>query len=374
MIPVVRPYLPDRRKLDSYIDKIYQSNQLTNNGGLVKELTSRLEEYLGVKHLLLVNNGTLALQVAYTTFGLGAEKCVEEAITTPFTFIATASSLKWQGINPVFTDINRDTWCLDPKCVKKGITDRTRLLVPVHVFGNGCEVEELEKIAQQYGVKVIYDAAHAFGVKYNDRSLLAYGDASAVSFHATKLFHTIEGGAIIFKNPEDHGYASEIINFGMTKDSNIESLGINCKMNEFQAAMGLCVLEDIDNIIAIREEIFYRYKKVLTDWVGFQVLNEKVTMNYSYFPILLSSESEVVSVRDALESNGIFPRRYFHPSLDTLNLPGFDNSHCDISRMVSRRVLCLPMFFGLSNSQVDTICSIVKSALSRTPVIDQPCF
>lgn len=194
MIPVSRPYLPDRSRLDRYIDRIYSSNCLTNNGALVRELTARVEDYLGVNKLLLVSNGALALQIEYRTLGLGVRESSPEAITTPFSFIATSSSLKWQGIQPA--DIDGETWCLNPDSVERVISDRTRGLVSVNVFGNGCDIEMLDSIARRHDLKVIYNGAHAFGVKYNGSSILQRGDATTLSFHVTKLFHTVEGGAI----------------------------------------------------------------------------------------------------------------------------------------------------------------------------------
>ncbi|HBN28622.1 MAG TPA: aminotransferase DegT, partial [Clostridiaceae bacterium] len=239
MINVTKTYLPDRTKLDKYIDKIYSTAWVTNNGQLVKELTTRLEEYLGVQNLLLVTNGTLALQIAYKALGVNGQ-----AITTPFSFVATTSSLVWEGIEPIFVDIDPETFCIDPSKIEEAITSETTAIVPVHVFGNACDVEKIENIAQKYGLKTIYDGAHSFGVKYNGESLLSYGDATILSFHATKLFHTIEGGAIIFKNKEDYERAKLMINFGIDGTDSVIELGINAKMNEFQAAMGLCVLDE----------------------------------------------------------------------------------------------------------------------------------
>ena len=246
MIPVTKPYLPSREKLDRYIDGIYERAWLTNNGELVQELTRRLEEYLGVENLLLVANGTLALQIAYRALGVTGRNEPTEAITTPFTFVATASSLKWEGVEPVFADIDPNTWCLDPTNIEPAITPRTQAIVPVHVFGNACDVDAIDAIAKKHSLKVIYDASHAFGVKYQGESLLKHGDAATLSFHATKLFHTGEGGAIVFKRKEDLERAKKMINFGITGPETVEALGINAKMNELQAAMGLCVLDEME--------------------------------------------------------------------------------------------------------------------------------
>lgn len=364
MIPVSRPYLPDRARLEKHIDRIYASNCLTNNGALVRELTDRLESYLGVNNLLLVSNGTLALQIAYRTLGLGAEDGTSEAITTPFSFIATSSSLKWQGIQPVFADIDPGTWCLDPGRVEEAISARTRGLVPVHVFGNGCEIEALESIARRHGLKVIYDGAHAFGVNYKGSSILQHGDATTLSFHATKLFHTIEGGAIIFRHRDDLDRARLMINFGLAGSDCTTSIGINCKMNEFQAAMGLSVLDDIDMIFLAREEICEQYRLSLGGALELQKYNIDCTQNSAYFPVLFDSESSLLSAKADLEEKGVFPRRYFYPSLDTLEYLGIREGK-GVSGNISTRILCLPVYVGLSSMEVRSICDTIKHSIMK---------
>jgi dTDP-4-amino-4,6-dideoxygalactose transaminase len=352
-INVTKTYLPDRAKLDKYIDKIYSTAWVTNNGQLVKELTVRLEEYLGVQNLLLVASGTLALQITYKTLGVGGQ-----AITTPFSFVATTSSLVWEGIEPIFVDIDPETFCIDSSKIEEAITPKTTAIVPVHVFGNACEVEKIEKIAQKYGLKTIYDGAHAFGVQYNDRSLLSYGDATILSFHATKLFHTIEGGAIIFRNKEDLERAKLMINFGINGPDSVVELGINAKMNEFQAAMGLCVLDEIDIILEQRAEIWNYYENTLKNQVQFQKRNCRCTNNYSYFPVLLESEKKILKVTTAMNSLGIYPRRYFYPSLNTLKylkqwMPQ------KISENIATRVICLPIYAGLSVNRMKDAIKII---------------
>lgn len=364
MISVSRPYLPDRARLDKHIDRIYVSNCLTNNGPLVRELTDRLEDYLGVSNLLLVSNGTLALQIAYRTLGLGTEDGKSEAITTPFSFIATSSSLKWQGIQPVFADIDSETWCLDPARVEGVVNNRTCGLVPVHVFGNGCEVEALEKIAKEHGLKVIYDGAHAFGINYKGSSILNQGDATTLSFHATKLFHTIEGGAIIFRHRDDLDRAKLMINFGLTGSECPNHVGINCKMNEFQAAMGLSVLDDIDMIFLARKEICEQYRRSLGEVLKLQKFNINCTQNNAYFPVLFDSESSLLFAKAALEEKGVFPRRYFYPSLDTLEYLGSRKGQ-DVSGSISTRILCLPVYVGLSSMEVRSICETIKHSIMK---------
>lgn len=353
MINVTKTYLPDRAKFDKYIDKIYSTALLTNNGQLVQELTVKLEKYLGVQNLLLVSSGTLALQIAYKALGVK-----DQAITIPFSFVATTSSLVWEGIEPIFVDIDPETFCIDPSKIEEAITPETTAIVPVHVFGNACNVEIIEKVAQKYGLKTIYDGAHAFGVKYNGRSLLSYGDATIISFHATKLFHTIEGGAIIFKNKKDFEKAKLMINFGIEGPDSITELGINAKMNEFQAAMGLCVLDEMDTILEQRSEIWSHYESALKDHVQLQKRNFQCTNNYSYFPVLFESEEKLIEVKNAMNAASINPRRYFYPSLDTL---GYLQSQVPqiVSRNIASRAMCLPIYPGLSINKIKEIIKIL---------------
>ncbi|MBE0508064.1 MAG: DegT/DnrJ/EryC1/StrS family aminotransferase [Marinospirillum sp.] len=361
MIPVTKPYLPSREKLDQYIDGIYERNWLTNNGPLVQELTQRLEGYLGVENLLLVTNGTLALQIAYKVLGITepVKQASAEAITTPFTFIATASSLKWEGVQPVFADIDPNTWCLNPANIEAAITPQTRALVPVHVFGNACDVESIDTLAQKHSLKVIYDASHAFGVNYKGESLLKHGDAATLSFHATKLFHTGEGGAIIFKRKEDLERAKKMVNFGIAGPVSIEELGINAKMNEFQAAMGLCVLDEIEHNLAARKELWEAYRESLAGKVQFQRLQPHSTRNYAYVPVLFNSENSMKAVMAALHQQDIFPRRYFYPSLEEVGL--YSGGACPVSNDTAKRILCLPIYNGLDAEKVTAVMTGVLS-------------
>lgn len=359
MIPVTKPYLPNREKLNQYIDGIYERNWLTNNGPLVQELTQRLESYLGLKNLLLVSNGTLALQVAYHALDITtADK--PEAITTPFTFIATASSLKWQGIEPVFADIDANTWCLDPAKIEDKITANTKAIVPVHVFGNACDVEAIDTIAQKYNLKVIYDAAHAFGVTFKDKSLLAYGDAATLSFHATKLFHSIEGGAIVFKHKEDLERAKKAINFGIAGPEEIDSLGINAKMNEFQAAMGLCVLDELENNLTSRAAVWNTYAEALDTQYQLQKIHPDVQYNYAYFPVVFDTAEQATQALNALKESDVIARRYFYPSLDTVDYFQIEE-HQPLSKDIASRILCLPIYNTLSLPKVSNIISIIHN-------------
>lgn len=360
MIPVTKPYFPSREKLDKYIDGIYERQWLTNNGQLVQELTNRLEEYLGVENLLLVSNGTLALQIAYRALGVSdaTPSTQPEAITTPFTFIATASSLKWEGVQPVFADIDSVTWCLAPGNIEAKITEHTRAIVPVHVFGNACDVEAIEDIAQKHKLKVIYDASHAFAVKYKGESLLKHGDAATLSFHATKLFHTGEGGAIIFKRKVDLERAKKMINFGITGPERIEELGINAKMNELQAAMGLCVLDEMEENLEERAIVWKHYEQALSPALQLQAKSEVLDYNYAYFPVVLESEELAVRVAAALKENGMLARRYFYPSLESVACL-HASADQPISKDIASRILCLPVFVQLKNDIQDKIIEII---------------
>lgn len=354
MINVTKAYLPDKEKLFRYIDRIYESAWLTNNGQFCQELEVRLKEYLGVRNLILVSNGTLALQVTYKALGLSGS-----VVTTPFSFVATASSLLWEGIKPIFADIDPETWNLNPHNIESAIKSDTTAIVPVHVFGNPCEVEEIDKIAKKRGLKVVYDGAHAFGVKYKGKSVLNWGDATTLSFHATKLFHTIEGGAIITSDDDLAKKIRLLINFGITGPETIECVGINCKMNEFQAVMGLCVLDEMSNVCETRQKVLETYFDSLSEAFKFQKWNLNASQNYHYCPVLLFSESHVKKIQMVLKEREIFPRRYFFPSLDSLRfLEG--GSDCGISKDISGRILCLPIYSGLSSSDQKEIISLIN--------------
>ena len=356
MIPVTKPHLPEIGRYIRYIERCYENNQLTNNGPLAQELKARLEEYLGVQNLLLVANGTLALQIAYKALGVSGK-----AITTPFTFVATSSSLRWEGIEPVYADIDAQSLDLCPEKVLEAIDPEVTALVPVHVYGNPCDVEAFDEIAKEHDLKVIYDAAHAFGVRLNGRSILQWGDAATLSFHATKVFHTVEGGAIVFKKREDYERACRLINFGYEEGEVVDE-GINAKMSEFHAAMGLSMLDEIETVLAKREEVHRRYYEALESLYEMPVWKEGATRNYAYFPVLFPSEDALLKTQERLNEAGIFPRRYFYPSLDTR---GYDLSDGEnpISRDRASRVLCLPMYPALPLGVQDKIVSIMTSYL-----------
>lgn len=357
IINVTKTFLPKKEKLLLYIDEIYENNWVTNHGPLVQKLEKRLAEYLGVKNIILVANGTVALEIAYRTLGIKGF-----VITTPFSFVATTSSLVTNGLLPIFADINSHTFNIDPNKIEELITPNTSAILGVHVFGNACEVEEIDKIAKQHNLNVVYDAAHAFGVEYKGQSILNYGNISTLSFHATKLFHTIEGGALVINDDELVQKARYLINFGIENPESIPELGTNAKMNEFEAAMGLCILDDIEQIRQNRKILFERYQTKLQGLIQFQEQNLNSTQNYSYFPVLLESEKQLKKVQKALNEQQIFPRRYFYPSLDTLNYIE-PKQYCLISRDISKRILCLPIYPELIEIEQNTILDIIKVQL-----------
>ena len=357
MIPVTKAYLPSKEKYQSYVDRIFQSGWLTNNGSLLQELEQRLANYLNVKNIILVANGSFALQLAYKALDLEGE-----VITTPFSFAATTSTLAWESLKPVFADINPKTFNINPAQIESQITPNTSAIVPVHVFGNPCDVESIQAIADKHKLKVVYDAAHAFGSEYKDQSVLNFGDISTLSFHSTKLFHTIEGGAVITNDNELAKKIRLMINFGISSPTAIDSLGTNAKMNEFEAAMGLCVLDEIDIIRQRRNDIWQVYTNELSNIVELQQWNEYGKNNFAYAPVLFESEEQLLKIEAKLKENDILPRRYFYPSLDTLSY--LDSKQiCSNSRDMASRILCLPIYPNLATSNVKNIIQIVKKGV-----------
>jgi dTDP-4-amino-4,6-dideoxygalactose transaminase len=358
MINVTKTWLPDKKKYYSYIDEIYKNGWVTNNGPLVRELESRLAKFLDVKNIVLVANGTIALEIAYRLLRLSGE-----VVTTPFSFVATTSSLVSNELKPIFADIDPSTFNLDPDNIESKITPETSAIVPVHVFGNTCEIENIEEIAKKYDLKVIYDAAHAFNIKYKGESVLKHGDVSTLSFHATKLFHTAEGGALIINDDDLLQHARYLINFGIENSESIPELGTNAKMNEFEAAMGLCNLDDIEYILQSRNKIYQIYQNELDGLTQFQKQNINATQNYGYFPILLDTEKQLKKVELALNEKDIFPRRYFYPSLDTLSYID-RNQYCINSRNISCRILALPIYPGLEMQDQMVIIDTIKKVIA----------
>jgi dTDP-4-amino-4,6-dideoxygalactose transaminase len=363
MIPIVKPYQPALSKYQTYLKGIYDRNWLTNNGPLLKELEQRLAEYLGVQHLMLVANGTLALQLAYKALGVGSAGVDKrQVLTTPFTFAATPGSLMWQGLQPQFVDIANNSLNISPELMAQRMTSDTVAITAVHVFGNPCEVEQIDTLAKQHKLKVIYDAAHAFGCQYKGQSLLNYGDAATLSLHATKLFHCVEGGAVVFKNAGDLARAKQLINFGFDQDNMPQHIGFNAKMSELHAAMGLAMLDDIDDIIIQRKDIIATYQQHLAGVVDFQTWSAHSENNGAYMPVLFNNEAQLLAVQKTLTEHGIQSRRYFYPSLNTCAVYENDVS-CPVSEHTASRVLCLPLYVGLQKSQIKHICQLLAQCL-----------
>lgn len=350
MIPISKVWYPDKEKLHSYIDKIYETGWVTNNGPLVQEFEKRLEEYLGVKNLVCVANGSIALEMAYTLLKLKGE-----VITTPFTFVSTTDTLISKCLTPVYADIHSEYMTLDPEKIEGSITDKTTGIVPVHVYGNACQVDEIMEVAKRNNLKVVFDGAHAFGVDYKGQSVLNYGDISTLSFNAVKLFHSVEGGALIIKDDKLYEEAKSMRQYGKTNFTGEGCTpGINGKMNELEAAAGLCVLDEIEAVKKERKDSYLYYAEHLKDHVQMQRLNEDATFNYSYCPILLRSPDEMHKIQDALMENGIKPRQYFAPSLDILPYVE-QRKPMTISRDYTSRILSLPLHSGAEVKACDVI-------------------
>jgi len=354
MTYVTKIYMPDREKFKLYIDGIYESGWLTNNGPLVQKLEKKLEEHLGVKNLLCLSNGTTALQFAYRLLEMEGE-----VITTPFSFVSTTSAIVAENLTPIFADIDKKSYNIYPKNIVNKITEKTCAIAPCHVFGNACDIERIDEIAKKYNIKVIYDASHAFDVKYKNRHILNYGDISIVSFHATKIFHTIEGAAIVIKDDALYEKAKVLRNYGIDKADSVSILGINAKMNEFEAAMGLCMLDELDLIVKEREKSHNFYVKELKDYVQLQEKNSKATQSYSYFPIVFRDEYEMKRVREELLKENIVARQYFKPSLDTLPyIQTYEIMHN--SRDIANRILVIPMHSDIEPKVAETIVKTIK--------------
>lgn len=357
MINVTRSFMPPIGKYQEYLEKIWKNRYLTNEGPLLNELNNRLKRYLQINNIELVTNGTIALQLALRALDIHEG----EIITTPFSFVSTSTSIIWERCKPIFVDINEENLCIDPNKIEKAITKNTKAIMAVHVFGYPCEVEKIQDIADRYNLKVIYDGAHAFGSRYKGKSLLEYGDITTCSFHATKLFHTIEGGACIAKEECVSEKIKSIKNFGSV-NGEYKNVGINGKMTEFNAAMGLANLDYIDIIIKERKKLSDLYDENLIDFVIRPKYEKDLEYNYIYYPIILKNEKETLNVIKKLNENDINPRRYFYPSLNTLEY--MDNKgKCQIAEDISKRILCLPLYNGLMEEDVLKICKIIREGI-----------
>jgi len=357
MITVTKTYLPPFEEYTIQLKRAWDKAWITNNGILVTELEAKLKEYLDVKHLLFCTNGTIVLQMALKVLDI-----TKEVITTPFSYVATTNAILWERCKPVFVDINKDDFCIDSAKIESSITENTQAILATHVYGYPCNTDAIEKIALRHNLKVIYDGAHAFGALYKNKQLLSYGDISTCSFHATKLFHTGEGGCIITNNDEIAEQLSLFRSFGHIGDK-YYSMGINGKNSEFHAAMGLCNLPRLPEIISNRKQV--------SEWYDNLLMNSTITRptsldgtnyNYAYYPVVFKSEEQLLLVKKKLEENDIYSRRYFYPSLN--KLPFIENPvTCATSENISNKILCLPLYDSLKLEEVESICKVILSTI-----------
>lgn len=355
MIPVTKSFLPPIQEYTAQVRRAFDNEWLTNRGELVKELEENLSDFLKLDEskILLTNNGTIPIQIALKLLGKGGE-----IITTPFSYVATTAAIVWESCTPVFVDIHPEYFTIDETKIEAAITDKTTCILATHVFGNPCNIEAIDRIAQKHHLKVIYDAAHCFGVRYKGKSIFEYGDVSTCSFHATKLFHTGEGGAVFCKDPElfQHIYYSH--NFGHNGPLDFHGLGINAKISELQAAMGLAVYPHITAIIEGRKNAVETYHKLLNqENIKILKIRENTDWNYSYFPVLFENESLLLEAENLLKANDILPRRYFYPSLNTV--PYVNSKTMPISEDIAKRILCLPLYYNLENAKIAEICGLI---------------
>lgn len=357
MIPVTKTYFPPIEKYHAQTERIWKNGWLTNRGELIKELEKEVKSYLESVPLLIMNNGTIPLQIALKLLAKGGE-----VITTPFSYVATTSSIVWEGCTPVFADIDSETLTIDVEEIKKKITDRTTCILATHVFGNPCDVQAIAEIARAHNLTVIYDAAHCFGVKYNGQSIFNFGDMSTCSFHATKVFHTAEGGALF--TPHEH-WMTQVFqshNFGHLNPTDFALVGINAKISELQAAMGLAMMDEMETVFESRRKVVEYYQAHL-DFSKLRTIQmrEGTEWNYSYYPVIFDQEATLLRVMDQLAQVDVFPRRYFYPSLNLL--PYLNHQSCPVSESIASRVLCLPLYVGLSEQELQMIVRTIHQAL-----------
>lgn len=358
MIPVTKTFLPPLEEYQTQVKRAFDNQWLTNRGELVLELEEKLKTYLGTENIIITNNGTIPLQIALKLLGNKGE-----VITTPFSYVATTAAIVWENCTPVFVDIHPEYLTIDESKIEAAITPKTTTILATHVFGNPCNVEAIEIIAKKYHLKVIYDAAHCFGVRYNDQSIFNYGDVSTCSFHATKLFHTAEGGAMFTKDADLHHQMFYSHTFGHLGPIDFYDVGINGKISELQAAMGLAVFPYMETILNERKKIVTFYAEHLDSSMFKPIkIREKSEWNYSYNPILFETESHLLSAVNELNKNQIFPRRYFYPSLNTIDYT--KGKSMPISESIASRILCLPLYVGLLDNDLEKIVDILNRANS----------
>lgn len=357
MINVTKTFFPPIEEYQLQLQRIWKNQWLTNRGELVLELEEKLKNYLSVSNIIVTNNGTIPLQIALKLLGNGGE-----IITTPFSYVATTSTILWENCKPIFVDIHQEYLTIDETKIEAAITAKTTAILATHVFGNPCNVEAIETIAKKHNLKVIYDAAHSFGVTYNGKSIFDFGDVSTCSFHATKLFHTGEGGALFCNDAELNHQMFYSHNFGHNGPLDFHGLGINGKISELQAAMGLTVLPYMSEIIKSRKETVDFYSNNL-DFTKLKTIKirQNTAWNYSYYPIIFESEAQLLKVQQALNDKKIYPRRYFYPSLNTIDYVA--GQSMPISEDIAARILCLPLYAGLNENELNLITSIINQSL-----------
>lgn len=357
MINVTKTFFPPIEEYQTQLQRVWQNEWLTNRGELVLELEKKLKAYLNVSAVLITNNGTIPIQIALKLLGNGGE-----IITTPFSYVATTASILWESCTPVFVDIHPEFLTIDETKIEAAITPNTTAILATHVFGNPCHVEAIGKIANKHGLKVIYDAAHCFGVDYQGQSIFEYGDVSTCSFHATKLFHTGEGGAVFCKDAELMHRIFYSHNFGHNGPLEFHGLGINGKISELQAAMGLAVFPYLKFIVSERKRVVDYYNANL-DFSKLRTMNlrENTSWNYSYYPVIFETETQLLNVQKALNEKNIFPRRYFYPSL---NKVGYLNAaEMPVSEQIAKTILCLPLYAEIDEESLNLICTILNDNL-----------
>ena len=358
MIPVTKPFKPPIEEYHYLLKGIWDRTWFTNNGPLVNELELSLKSYLEVPNLLYVSNGTIALQIALKALGI-----TKKVITTPFSYVATTSSIVWEGCQPVYVDIDKETLNIDPLKIEAAIDEDTEAILATHCFGNPCDIDAIDLIAKKFNLKVIYDAAHCFGTKYKGKSVFSYGDISTVSFHSTKLYHSIEGGAVFASDPEVMKRMSFMRNFGHDGPERFEGVGINGKNSEFHAAMGIINLTYVDDILHKRRQLVNVYDlQTRALPLTRPVFCDTAESNNSYYPIIFRTEEALLRTKVNLENHKIFPRRYFYPSL---NLLKYVNGACPVSEDISARILCLPLFHDLNHDEQRYCIDLVKSSLIK---------
>jgi dTDP-4-amino-4,6-dideoxygalactose transaminase len=354
MINVTKTFLPPLDEYMHHVKRAFDNNWLSNRGELVLELEEKLKAYLEVDNIIIMNNGTIPLQIALKLLGGGGE-----IITTPFSYVATTAAIVWENCTPVFVDIDPEYLTIDETKIEAAITSKTTCILATHVFGNPCNVEAIDIIAKKYNLKVIYDAAHCFGVKYKGKSIFEYGDVSTCSFHATKLFHTGEGGAIFCNDDELRHKIFYSHNFGHNGSYGFFGLGINGKISELQASMGLALFPFISSILECRKDIVKYYDDNL-NIINLQKIKirEKTSWNFSYYPVLFESEELLLNIQTKLNKDQIFPKRYFYPSLS--NLRYLNSVTMSVSESISSKILCLPLYVGLGKNEIENIVKMIN--------------